>query len=170
MEIRHARRADLPTIVAIYNAAIPSYQATADTAPVSIAAREDWFAAHDPTTHPLWVAESEDGIVGWVSLSAFHTRPAYRPTAEISIYVDPQHRRSGVGRTLVARAVGDASSLGISSIVAVVFAHNAPSIGLFEGLGFRRWGHLPGVAHMPDGRRDVLILGYEVSEARSQDV
>ena len=169
MEIRHARRADLPTIVAIYNAAIPSYQATADTAPVSIAGREDWFAAHNPATHPLWVAESEAGIIGWASLSAFHTRPAYRPTAEISIYVDPQHRRSGIGQRLVAHAMGDAPTLGISSIVAVVFAHNAPSIALFEGLGFRRWGHLPGIAHMPDGRRDVLILGYEVSEGRSHE-
>jgi phosphinothricin acetyltransferase len=170
MEIRHARRADLPAIVAIYNAAIPSYRATADTSPVSVAAREDWFAAHEPATHPLWVAAVDARIVGWVSLSSFHSRPAYGPTAEISIYVDPEHRRSGVGKALVEHAIEAAPALGISSVVAVVFAHNEPSIGLFEGLGFNRWGLLPRVAHMPDGRRDVLILGYEVGETRSQGV
>ncbi len=36
MSIRDATEADLPTIVAIYNAAIPSRMATADLEPVSV--------------------------------------------------------------------------------------------------------------------------------------
>jgi phosphinothricin acetyltransferase len=42
--IRHAQKADLPAIVAIYNAAIPGHLATADTEPVTVDSREDWFA------------------------------------------------------------------------------------------------------------------------------
>ena len=42
--LRAARDADLPAIVAIYNAAIPGRQATADTEPVTVKSREAWFA------------------------------------------------------------------------------------------------------------------------------
>lgn len=48
MRIRHACYADLPAIVAIYNASIPGRQATADTEPVTVAAREAWFHDHNP--------------------------------------------------------------------------------------------------------------------------
>ncbi len=49
MTIRDADPADLPAIVAIYNAAIPGRLATADTEPISVASRAAWLAAHAPT-------------------------------------------------------------------------------------------------------------------------
>ena len=57
MPIRHATPADLPAIVAIYNASIPGRMATADIEPVTVAQREEWFRAFDPASRPLWVAE-----------------------------------------------------------------------------------------------------------------
>ena len=56
MTIRDATEDDLPAIVAIYNASIPGRIATADTEPVSIESRRDWFRDHDPEKRPLWVA------------------------------------------------------------------------------------------------------------------
>ena len=53
MPIRHAMAADLPAIVAIYNASIPGRMATADTQPVTVAQREEWFRAFDPDSRPL---------------------------------------------------------------------------------------------------------------------
>ena len=55
--IRHATQADLAAIVAIYNASIPGRLATADTAPVTVDSRREWFAAFDPASRPIWVAE-----------------------------------------------------------------------------------------------------------------
>jgi phosphinothricin acetyltransferase len=162
MEIRQARPSDLPAIVAIYNAAIPGHTATADTAEVTVADREAWFAAHQPDTRPLWVGEVDGYVCGWVSLSTFYGRPAYNPTVEISVYVHPEHQRQGVGRTLVEHTLEAAPKLGVMTILAVIFAHNEASLRLFESLGFVRWGHLPRVAHMPAGRRDVVFLGLEL--------
>ncbi len=54
MTIRDATEADLPAIVEIYNAAIPSRRATADTEPVSIESRSGWFREHHPDHRPLW--------------------------------------------------------------------------------------------------------------------
>ena len=43
IQIRHAERDDLPRIVEIYNATIPSREVTADTEPVSVESRIAWF-------------------------------------------------------------------------------------------------------------------------------
>ena len=163
LEIRLADRADLPAIVAIYNASIPSHQATADLAPVSVESREAWFAAHAPTRRPLWVAVRENQVIGWISLSTFYDRRAWDPTVEVSFYVDPADQRQGVARALLNHALATAPALGIATLVAVVFAHNDASLALLESAGFERWGHLPRVTHMPEGRRDVVFLGLELA-------
>lgn len=162
MRIRLAQHADLPVIVDIYNAAIPGHSATADTAAVTVLERESWFDSHQRPNRPLWVAEDGGNVMGWVSLSTFYGRPAYDPTVELSIYVDPDHQRQGIGRALVQHALASAESLGIMTILAVLFAHNHQSRSLLEAFGFAEWGYLPRVTHMPEGRRDVLILGLEL--------
>ena len=75
LNIRYGERDDLPRIVEIYNATIPSREVTADTEAVSVESRVPWFEAHCPDKRPLWVAESAGGIEGWLSISTFYGRP-----------------------------------------------------------------------------------------------
>jgi phosphinothricin acetyltransferase len=161
MPIRHARRDDLPGIVAIYNASIPGRMATADLAPVSVTDREGWFADFEPARRPLVVAcaECSDEPRAWLSLRSFYGRPAYAETVEVGVYTHPAAQRQGLGRTLLAHALAQAPTLGISRLLAFTFAHNAPSLALFRAFGFADWGHLPGVAILDGVRRDLLILG-----------
>ncbi|WP_298080755.1 GNAT family N-acetyltransferase, partial [uncultured Cardiobacterium sp.] len=99
--IRPARATDLPAIVAIYNSTIESRASTADLAPVSVASRQAWFAAHHGN-RPLYVVEDTDGtIAAWSSFSDYYPRAAYRISAEISIYVAPERRGNGLGRKLL---------------------------------------------------------------------
>ena len=98
-------------------------------------------------------------MIGWCSLRDFYGRPAYAATAEIGIYIDAAARRRGVGRTLLAGPSSGGPRSGISTLLAVVFAHNAASIALFGGMGFERWGLLPGVARLDERLADVVILG-----------
>lgn len=159
MRIRHALAADLPEIVRIYNASIPGRLATADTQPVTVAQREEWFRAFDAESRPLWVLEREGAIAGWLGLRSFYGRPAYHRTVESAVYVAPEHQRRGVARALLEHALTDCPRLGIANILAFVFAHNAPSIALFEAYRFQRWGLLPRVCELDGEERDVLILG-----------
>lgn len=163
LSCRKARREDLPAIVAIYNASIPSRLATADTEPVSVAAREPWFHAHVPESRPLWVAEHAGTIVGWLSFSDFYGRPAYWKTAEISLYVAPTARRQGVGSYLLHRAVEHAPALKADTLLGFVFGHNAASLELFRQAGFERWGLLPGIALLDGVERDLVILGRRIT-------
>ncbi|MDZ7990702.1 MAG: N-acetyltransferase family protein [Nostoc sp. EfeVER01] len=164
MTIRHAAETDLPVIVAIYNAAVPSRMATADLEPVSVESRLAWFKGRSPSQRPLWVIEIDGIIAGWLSFQSFYGRPAYSKTAEISIYIAPNFHRCGLGRQLLAQAINESPSLGIKSLVCFIFAHNQPSLKLFETFGFERWGHLPNIAELDSVERDLVIMGLRISK------
>jgi L-amino acid N-acyltransferase YncA len=162
LSIRLARPEDLERIVAIYNASIPGRMATADVEPVTVQQRRQWLSDRDPSRRPVWVAERDGEIAGWLSVNDFYGRPAYHATAEVGVYVDPAWHRRGVGRELLDHLVATAPQLGLRRLIAIIFAHNAPSLALFEGAGFERWGLLPQVAEL-DGRPiDSAILGLRV--------
>jgi phosphinothricin acetyltransferase len=161
--IRDAVGGDLAAIVAIYNSTIAGRQATADLEPVSVESRQAWFSAHSPDRRPLWVLEGSGAIQGWLSFENFYGRPAYSATAEVSVYVGEAFRGQGAARFLLATAVARAPGLGLMTLLGFVFAHNAPSLRLFEGLGFERWGHLPRVAVLDGIDADLVILGRRVS-------
>jgi phosphinothricin acetyltransferase len=164
VRIRHARPADLPDIVAIYNAAIPGRMATADTEPVTVASREAWFAEFDPARRPLWVLTdvATDALLGWLSLRSFYGRPAYAATVEVGVYTAPAAQRRGIGKSLLNHALVASPTFGIRTILAFVFAHNAPSVALFAGAGFAPWGRLPRVAELDGVERDLAILGRRI--------
>ncbi|NWF59966.1 MAG: N-acetyltransferase family protein [Fischerella sp.] len=164
MTIRHAVEADLPKIVAIYNAAIPSRMATADLEPVSVESRLAWFAARSPSKSPLWVIEIESMVVGWLSLQPFYGRPAYHATAEVSVYIAPKYHQHGLGKRLLAQAISQSPNLGFKNLVCFIFAHNQPSLKLFEKFGFENWGYLPKVAELDGVERDLIIMGRRIQQ------
>ena len=164
MSIRHATEVDLPAIVAIYNAAIPSRMASADLESVTVESRLNWFRGRSPLQRPLWVVEVDGVIAGWLSFQSFYGRPAYSKTAEISIYIAPNFHRCGLGRKLLGQAVHESPSLGLKSLIGFIFAHNQPSLKLFETFGFKPWGHLPKIAELDGIERDLVIMGLRVGD------
>ena len=160
--IRDAALSDLPAIVEIYNATIPTRESTADTEPVTVDARRGWFAAHVPSRRPLWVFAEEKDVLAWLSFKDFYGRPAYAATAEIGVYVREDARGRGVARALIRHAIDESPRLGLTTLMAVVFAHNLGSRTLFKAHGFEEWGRLPGVAQLDGKPADVLMLGRRV--------
>jgi phosphinothricin acetyltransferase len=163
MSIRHATASDLPAIVAIYNASIPGRMATADTQPVTVEQRTEWFSAFSAQSRPIWILERDGVAAGWLGLRSFYGRPAYHRTVETAVYVAPEFRRAGIARELLAHALAQCPRLGIANVLAFVFAHNTPSVALFEAHGFARWGMLPRVAELDADERDLMILGRRLT-------
>jgi L-amino acid N-acyltransferase YncA len=159
MHIRDANIEDLPAIVAIYNSTVATRMVTADTEPVSVASRQEWFGDHSPGRRPLWVAEESGQVAGWLSYSSFYGRPAYDGTCEVSVYLAPEYRRRGLGSQLLLRCIAHSPRIGVTTLLGFIFGHNEPSLRLFEKMGFHRWGHLPRVAVLDGVERDLIIVG-----------
>ncbi|MDN3015284.1 GNAT family N-acetyltransferase [Paenibacillus sp. BSR1-1] len=158
-KIRDAEVNDLPIIVEIYNSTIPSKMVTADTEPVSVESRRKWFDEHSPSFRPLWVVESNGNICAWVSFQSFYGRPAYNATAEVSIYIHQDFRGKKLGKYLIQQTIDACPKLKIKTLLGFIFAHNEPSVKLFNSFGFERWALLPNVAELDGVERDLLILG-----------
>ena len=170
MYIRDAIEADLTAIVEIYNSTIPTRIATADTKPITVESRLSWFHNRDFRYRPIWVAETEtQQVVGWLSFNNFYGRPAYNHTAEISIYVADNYRRQGFGSQLIKRAIAFSPQLQIKILLGFIFAHNQPSINLFQNYGFQSWGLLPQVALLDNQAKDLVILGLNI-DSNKEDI
>lgn len=161
MQIRNAEAADLISIVDIYNQSIPSRMATADTAPIAVADRLNWYRDRS-CNRPLWVMAESDRIIGWLSFQNFYGRPAYRHTAEVSIYVATDYHYRGVGSRLLEQAIAQSPELQLSTLLAFIFAHNQPSLKLFTKYGFEQWGYLPNIAQLDGIQRSLIILGRKI--------
>jgi len=160
--VRDATIADLPRIVAIYNESIPGRLATADVEPVTVEQRRSWFERHSPQRRPLWVAENEQGIAGWLSFESFYGRPAYDATVELSVYVASGSHRRGIGDRLLRRALDHAPALDVKTALGFIFAHNEPSLALFRRHGFAEWGRYPDIAVLDGVERSLAVLGKRI--------
>lgn len=173
---------DLPTILAIYNQSIAGKQATANLVPVTIEERAAWFNEHlDNPKRPIYVvkviasvasfisadktqlANNSGRIIAWGSFSDLYTRTAYHISSEISIYLHQDYHGQGLGSLLIRWMMTQAQTLGIKNVVALIFAHNEPSLKLFQKLGFEQWGYMPQVCDMQGFIADVVMLGRVTS-------
>jgi phosphinothricin acetyltransferase len=139
--IRAATADDLPEITRIYNHYVPRSTCTYQEQPDTITARRHWFDRHGER-HPIVVAMLEGKLVGWGSLSPFHSRTAFRFTVEDSVYIDQAYQRRGIGRALLADLVRRAHEIGHHAIIAAIDAEQTPSLRLHEAAGFIRVGEL----------------------------
>lgn len=174
--VERASQNDLSEILAIYNQSIAGKQATANLTNVTCEERAAWFDEHlNSATRPIYVVravatagESAEQtasapIVAWGSYSDLYARMAYHISSEISIYLHQDYHGQGLGSSLMRWMMTQAPSLGINNIVALVFAHNQPSLGLFRKFGFEQWGYMPKVCDMEGFIADVVMLGKAVT-------
>ena len=165
MTLRDAILDDLPKIVEIYNSTVASRLVTADLEPVSVDSKLDWFNEHNSETRPLWMVEdAQKNTIGWVSFQNFYGRPAYQKTAEISIYIDESFRGKGFGQQILKLSLEKCPSLGIENLLAFIFAHNLPSLTLFEKFGFELWANLKNIAELDGEKQSLIILGKTIKD------
>src|SRR5689334_22700375 len=110
--LRPATRDDCPAINDILNHYVTTSTATFITEPQTLAERQAWLDGR-PSHHPVVVADSDAGIIGWAALSTFRVRQAYAKTAELGVYVHRDYHRQGIGRLLVIELIARARAAGL---------------------------------------------------------
>jgi len=139
LHIRPATNSDIPEITAIYNDAIQNTTATFDTEVKTEEQQVKWFNEHGEK-HPVLVAEDQGKVIGWASLSRWSDRCAYQDTAEVSVYVDSEHREKGVGKKLLEVLILEGKAAGLHNLVSRITEGNLNSIHIHEKFGFRHIG------------------------------
>lgn len=140
MLIRPAKREDVPAILAISNWAAVHTPANFAIEPETV---ESWIRSFDDTyrMHP-WLAATDEGgqVIGFAKASPHRSRCAYAWSADLSVYVHPDHHGRGVGRALYARLIPILRKQGYVTLIAGITAPNPASERLHESVGFRSAG------------------------------
>jgi phosphinothricin acetyltransferase len=139
VETRLARLDDAEAIRQIYNREVSTSTVTFDLVPRTLDEQITWLQARSGA-HVVLVAEDDDEVVGFASLSPFRERPAYNSTVESSIYVRADQRGRGVGSQLLGDLVGLAAQHGFHTAIARIVGGHEASIGLHRSSGFTEVG------------------------------
>jgi len=105
-----------------------------------------WFRADTHT----YVAEKDDGVVGTYILRPNQLGPGSH-VANAAFMVARDAKGAGVGRRMAEHCLTEARRLGFRAMqFNFVVSTNARAIRLWEQLGFKIVGTLPGAFHHPD--------------------
>ena len=108
---------------------------------------------------PYLVAEDAGRIVGFAYCNWFKPRPAYRFSAEDSIYVAEAARGLGVGRLLLDALTTQAQAAGVRKLLAVIGdSANAGSIAVHRAAGFTDVGVMRSVGWKFGAWRDIVLM------------
>ena len=140
MNLRLAVEADIAPLLEISNWAALNTHANFAIEPEPL---EDWLAAWRATRekHPWLVACDGGGtVLGFAKSSPHRGRCAYAYTAEVSVYVHPQHHGKRIGHALYAKLIPMLKAQGYVTLLAGISTPNDASVRLHESFGFKRIG------------------------------
>ncbi|QRF59327.1 GNAT family N-acetyltransferase [Variovorax paradoxus] len=166
--IRPSREDDIPAIAAIYAHHVLHGTGTFETEPPSpteMAARRADVLGKGL---PYLVAERDGELLGFAYCNWFKPRPAYRYSAEDSIYLAEAARGQGLGARLLAALAEAAEAAGVRKLIAVIGdSANAGSIGVHRGQGFTQVGVLKDCGWKFGQWRDVVLMEKSIGEGSS---
>ncbi len=158
-KIRPSTDADIDAITAIYAHHVlhgtGTFEITPPDANDITARRADVLSKGLP-----YLALEENGeIVGFAYCNWFKPRPAYRFSAEDSIYLAPSASGKGWGKLLLIELMAQAERAGVRKLIAVIGdSANVGSIGVHKTCGFHHVGVLGACGWKFDRWLDVVLM------------
>ena len=173
--IRPSQDYDIPAVTAIYSHHVLHGTGTFETAPPT---EQDMASRRSDVLSkglPYLVIETEDGVLGFAYCNWFKPRPAYRFSAEDSVYLAPAAAGKGLGRLLLEELMAQAERAGVRKLIAVIGdSTNLGSIGVHKACGFQHVGVLANCGWKFERWLDVVLmervigLGSTQAPAQSQ--
>ncbi len=159
--VRTSRSSDIFAITAIYAHHVQhgtgTFEIDPPTADDMAARRAEVLARGLPWL--VATADTHGEVLGFAYANWFKPRPAYRFSAEDSVYVAPGACGQGVGRALLAALVHASEAAGVRKLLAVIGdSANQSSIQLHVSAGFGHAGVLRSVGWKHGAWRDVVLM------------
>jgi len=165
LTIRPSKPSDIQAIAAIYEFHVMHGTGTFETSPPSeteMALRRDDVLSKGL---PYLVLEDSSGVLGFAYCNWFKPRPAYRFSAEDSIYMKPDIGGRGLGRLLLCELITQAERAGVRKLIAVIGdSANAGSIGVHRSCGFGQVGVLTSCGWKFNQWLDVVLMEREIGQ------
>ena len=157
--IRPSRDEDISAITAIYRHHVLTGTGTFEIDPPSesdmLTRRADVLAKG----LPYLVVEEAGQVLGFAYCNWFKPRPAYRFSAEDSIYMAADAHHKGLGKALLAELCTQAERAGVRKFLAVIGdSANAGSIGVHRSVGFTPIGIVKSCGWKFDRWLDVVMM------------
>lgn len=164
--IRPSHAQDIAAIAAIYRHHVLYGTGTFEIDPPSdqemSARREDVLGKGLPY---LVAVDDAEQVLGYAYANWFKPRPAYRFSAEDSIYVAEAARGQGVGALLLEALCEACQAAGVRKLIAVIGdSHNAGSIGVHTHSGFSHVGTLSSMGWKFGRWLDIVMMDKTLGE------
>lgn len=140
MPIRSCAPRDTPAICGIYNHYIAHTVVTFEEQPVSVTEMQKRINTHTEL-FPWLVYEDNEKVLGYAYASKWKDRSAYKYTAEVTVYLHPQHCGQGIGSELYKVLIEQLAKNGIHVLLACIAVPNAASEKIHQQFGFRQVAH-----------------------------
>lgn len=161
--IRRAAAGDATAIAAIYGPYVHQTTVSFEQTPPSVDEVRARITRAAPR-FPWLVAEAAGRVIGFAYAGPHRSRPAYRWSVEVSVYVDTSRQRGGLGRALYETLLRLLEAQGFAQAYAGITQPNPPSVGLHEALGFELVGVYRNVGFKHGAWRDVSWYAYPLGE------
>lgn len=166
--IRPSRDDDVAAITAIYAHHVLHGTGTFETEPPTASDMANRRADVLAKNLPYLVAVRDGELLGFAYCNWFKPRPAYRFSAEDSIYLADDARGQGLGGKLLEALSQAAESVGVRKLIAVIGdSANAGSIGVHRAQGFSHVGILKDCGWKFGEWRDVVLMERVLGEGSS---
>jgi L-amino acid N-acyltransferase YncA len=166
--IRPSRDTDLPAITAIYGHHVLHGTGTFETDPPTEAEMTARRADVLAKGLPYLVAEDGGRLLGYAYCQWFKPRPAYRFSAEDSIYLHPDAQGKGLGKALLAELERQAEAAGIRKLIAVIGdSGNQGSVGVHRTLGFEPVGVIQSCGWKFGKWLDIVLMEKQIGAGDS---
>lgn len=157
--IRTIQEADIPAISDIYKYHVLNGTGTFEIVPPTDFEMLSRYLDVKSKGLPFLVLEEQGSVKGFAYCNWFKPRPAYRFSAETSIYIAPDQIRKGYGHALLDELCQSAEQAGIRKLIAVIGdSANIGSIKLHQACNFSQTGIVKGCGWKFNTWLDIVIM------------
>ena len=162
--IRPAIEADLPAVAEIFGHYVRESVVTFETVPPSQAYWRTFRSGLDDRGLPFLVCRRGEEVVGYAYAAPWRPKPAYRSTAESTVYLAPGRTGQGLGRRLLTALQQSCRKAEVEQMIAVIADSGDPaSAALHRACGFTEAGRLRGVGRKHGRVLDTILMQCDLA-------